>query len=1067
MVIGIKRTLPQPSREFDSGNAEPRRITGGAIPSPNLATSGRFCRPWARVTTSIWVLTLLTVLGTGVGLAQDATPPVLNRATVADSTLTLVYDRTLDAGARPQAAAFTVLVEDDDRQVVAVDVYQNTVTLTLQAPVSPGEAVMLSYASPGMRAMQDLGGTKAEGFSGLSVANETRAGTPRLWAAHVEGARMVLVYSQRLETDSMPSSRDFKVAAASSSAVRDVAVSTVVIDGQRLVLALASAVAADEAVLLSYVAGDSPIRSPDGETVAATSRYPVTVATAPLTSLARLEVTEADLATPRVMYPAFHPETHHYAVRCTEGDAITLGLYKQADRTSLTVNGHSYSGIHSRHQVTGLSEDTDLVITLSDLGRSSTYVVHCIPEHFPLVTANVKAGASDSLITFSVNVRNAKNELVYLYGILDNHGVPRFHRENDKRVVHFRPHPDGAYPYAFLEDSGVIPRPSGYNRPQTYEAVILDKDFNEVDRATTTPAILHTDPHDFIIKENGDYVLLAYETAYRDLSSLTKPDGTYWGDNVPVDDSIVQVITPGTEPTADGESVLLWNSIDHMDLEDCKQHFFPHDYAHVNSLQVLDNGDILASFRGCSQIYLINGETGEVIWKVGRSNSTSPEWRANLLTVTGDPFGEFCGQHSANLLDNGNLLLFDNGTACQVDETTFLSQRASSQFSRVVEYSIDTTAKQATFVRDHSYRNGYDTWSSSAGLVAPLENGNWLISWGSMRNLDNNPATPPPPGETLTEVDPDTNEEVFSLRMASQGDLLTTRAYRVPYDAVQHHTVDVTGPAVSFATVDSNNVELTFDEDLDETSNPEQGDFAVLVNGDSVPLSADPMVAGLKVRFNLETAPSPGDTVTVAYTGATLQDTAADPNRVASFGPLVATNVFSDIAGHGLAKEIMWLTAQGITRGCAPDRYCPNQPVTREQMATFLARALNLPATNTDHFTDDNNSSHQDNINRLAQTNITLGCAPNQYCPNQPVTREQMATFLARALNLPATNTDHFTDDNNSSHQDNINRLAQTNITLGCAPNQYCPNQPVTREQMAAFLYQARGLIATVRHQPQ
>ena len=1029
--------------------------------------SFRAPRLFTRLTISVSLLAVLAVLGSGIGFAQDATPPALSSATVVGSTLTVTYDRAMDPGARPQATAFNVMVEGADRQVAAVDIYQSTVTLILHAPVSPGEAVRLSYNKPAMRAMQDLGGTKAEGFGELAVANGTRAAAPRLWAAHVESEGMVLTYSRHLDDESMPSSEDFKVAAASSGPPRDVGVSAVAINGSRLLLTLTAAVASDEAVLVSYAPGDSPIRDLDGVTAAAISGYPVTVATAPLTSLAQLEVTEADLATPRAMYPAFHPDIHHYAVRCTEGDAITLSLSRQADRTSLTVDGLSYSGIHSRHRATGLSEDTDLVITLTDLGRSSTYVVHCIPEHFPFVTANVHAGASDSLITFSVSVRNAKNELVYLYGILDNNGVPRFHRENKKRVVHFRPHPNGAYPYAFLENSGVIPRPSGYNRPQTYEAVILDKDFNEVDRATTTPDILHTDPHDFIIKEDGDYVLLAYETAYRDLSSLTKPDGTYWGDNVPVDDSIVQVVTPGTEPMADGQSVLLWNSIDHVELGDCKQHFFPHDYAHVNSLQVLDNGDILASFRGCSQIYLINGETGEVIWKVGRSNSTSPEWRANLLTVTGDPFGEFCGQHAANLLDNGNLLLFDNGTACQVDETTFLSQRPSSQFSRVVEYSIDTTAKQATFVRDHSYRNGYDTWSSSAGLVAPLENGNWLISWGSMRNLDNNLATPPPPGETLTEVDPDTNEEVFSLRMASQGDLLTTRAYRVPYDAVQHHTVDVTGPAVSFATVDGNIVELTFEEDLDETSNPEQGDFAVLVNGDSVPLSGDPMVAGLKVRFNLETAPSPGDTVTVAYTGAALEDTAADPNPVASFGPLVATKVFSDIAGHSLAREIMWLTAQGITRGCAPDRYCPNQPVTREQMATFLARALNLPATNTDHFTDDNNSSHQNDINRLAQTNITLGCTPNRYCPNQPVTREQMATFLARALNLPATNTDHFTDDNNSSHQNDINRLAQTNITLGCTPNQYCPNQPVTREQMAAVLYRARDLIATVQHQPQ
>ena len=124
-------------------------------------------------------------------------------------------------------------------------------------------------------------------------------------------------------------------------------------------------------------------------------------------------------------------------------------------------------------------------------------------------------------------------------------------------------------------------------------------------------------------------------------------------------------------------------------------------------------------------------------------------------------------------------------------------------------------------------------------------------------------------------------------------------------------------------------------------------------------------------------------------------------------------------------------------------------------MAAFLHRALNLPATQQDHFDDDNDSPFQDAINRLAQTGITTGCAPNRYCPHQPVTRAQMAAFLHRALNLPATQQDHFDDDNDSPFQDAINRLAQTGITTGCAPNRYCPHQPVTRAQMAAFLHRA------------
>ena len=66
-----------------------------------------------------------------------------------------------------------------------------------------------------------------------------------------------------------------------------------------------------------------------------------------------------------------------------------------------------------------------------------------------------------------------------------------------------------------------------------------------------------------------------------------------------------------------------------------------------------------------------------------------------------------------------------------------------------------------------------------------------------------------------------------------------------------------------------------------------------------------------------------------------------------------------------------------------------------------------------------------------------------------------MASFIARALDLPATSTDHFSDNEGSVHEADINRLATAGITSGCAPDHFCPLAAVTREQMAAFLYRA------------
>jgi hypothetical protein len=125
-------------------------------------------------------------------------------------------------------------------------------------------------------------------------------------------------------------------------------------------------------------------------------------------------------------------------------------------------------------------------------------------------------------------------------------------------------------------------------------------------------------------------------------------------------------------------------------------------------------------------------------------------------------------------------------------------------------------------------------------------------------------------------------------------------------------------------------------------------------------------------------------------------------------------------------------------------------------MATFLTRALDLPSTSHDYFRDDEGSSHEASINRLAAAGITNGCTSDRFCPGGLVTRAQMASFLARALDLPSTSEDHFRDDEGLSHEAAINRLAESGITSGCAADRFCPGGIVTRGQMAAFL--RRGL---------
>lgn len=158
------------------------------------------------------------------------------------------------------------------------------------------------------------------------------------------------------------------------------------------------------------------------------------------------------------------------------------------------------------------------------------------------------------------------------------------------------------------------------------------------------------------------------------------------------------------------------------------------------------------------------------------------------------------------------------------------------------------------------------------------------------------------------------------------------------------------------------------------------------------------------------------------------------------------------------------IAAIGVTKGCNPpdnDKYCPDRTVSREEMASFIVRALELPPATEDHFVDDEDSVHQGDINALYEAGITKGCNPpknDRFCPEARTTRGQMAAFLDRAFNYPDTDRDYFTDDGASIFEPAINRIAAAGITNGCGSGRYCPRDPMLRSHMAVFLGRSLGL---------
>ena len=461
----------------------------------------------------------------------------------------------------------------------------------------------------------------------------------------------------------------------------------------------------------------------------------------------------------RALRPAFSADVLHYAIGCGDDDTMALTLSAEVD-ARLAVDGvQAASGDAVSVPVTGQS-DVSIAVTGSD-GAGTTYTVHCLADDFFDIEAIRSPGATDVMQDLILMSRGN------YVALLDNNGVPRFRQRGDRSVgAFFRLGHVGdqeQHRYSYIEKT----------TDADSQVVVLDEHFARIDTVSTVSPLNLTDSHDQWVLPDGNYLVMSYEPATRDLSHLTfdDSDDNPYGPTEQVRDSAIQIVTPGG-----GSPVFDWNSWDHMALEDCAQHRFPDDYAHLNSMQLVEDR-IIGSFRGCSKVLAIDAGTGEVVWRIGRSNLSAAQWAERdigpaPLTVVRDPEGEFCGQHAAQILPTGNLILFDNGAHCTTNpwEGGVLG-RTSFVYSRAVEYALDLDNGEAVFLRDHSPRGERNRIGQASGHVDVLGNGDWLISWGKPVSGASNqgPGSGDSPYETVTQVDPDTGEEKFALVMTHPG----------------------------------------------------------------------------------------------------------------------------------------------------------------------------------------------------------------------------------------------------------------------------------------------------------
>jgi hypothetical protein len=211
---------------------------------------------------------------------------------------------------------------------------------------------------------------------------------------------------------------------------------------------------------------------------------------------------------------------------------------------------------------------------------------------------------------------------------------------------------------------------------------------------------------------------------------------------------------------------------------------------------------------------------------------------------------------------------------------------------------------------------------------------------------------------------------------------------------------------------------------------------------------------------------------------------------------------FSDVPrSEPFYRKIETLLHNGITSGCNATQYCPATNVTRDAMAIFIAKGIAglgelVPAAGqvgasaydcspgghslfTDVAPTDAFCKH---VHYLAAQNVTLGCDATHYCPTQTITRDAMASFIAKAVvapgggaAVPVAYTDpttarsyscvsgsanlHFTDvPVSNAFCKHIHYLWAKGIVDGCTATKYCPASPVPRDAMAKFIANGFGL---------
>lgn len=444
-------------------------------------------------------------------------------------------------------------------------------------------------------------------------------------------------------------------------------------------------------------------------------------------------------------YPAYAAGIDRYAVRTTTDTAGTVDVTATTSDPDGTIFVNGTPAANGQPlEVAGLEPGDEVAVAIDDAAGSSRQAFIYLPAGFPALSATgTRQDSSTPYVFLGLGSFLSKASF---QTVVDANGVPVYVRET-LEPHDFRPQPAGPA-YTVFEPVKDSPDDQEYG----YRVLELDDQFHQtgVRRFTPLPDLGitpdDTDFHDVEYLADGRVVLVGYHRDFR--------AGGPWLD------AVIEIVEP------DGSVDFVWDSKDEVDPSE--GYVFGgkgQDYAHINSVQMQPNGDLLASFRNLGQVMRIATTAhdgfapGDVVWRMGG--------KRNEFTFLDDPAGGFCAQHDARLLPNGHLTLFDNGSRHDAggpiapqtadmcpDPAGPGEPRTARPQTRVVEYDLDDQAHTARLVWSYQVAGRYAPF---AGNAQRLPGGDTLVGWS---DAENNAG--PEPAPIASEVTP-AGDEAWSL----------------------------------------------------------------------------------------------------------------------------------------------------------------------------------------------------------------------------------------------------------------------------------------------------------------